>query len=69
MDILIVLILISLALLVGAIVLLLRSIGAGDYEHADRLSLLPLEGDDDTRARDPRAQRLRPATEGKGAGE
>jgi hypothetical protein len=36
---------ISLILVLGAILLLGRSAGAGDFDHADRLSLLPLEDD------------------------
>jgi hypothetical protein len=45
MDVLILLIFTSIVLLVGALILLLKSIKQGDYEHGDRLSLLPLEDD------------------------
>lgn len=36
---------VSLSLVVGSIVLFLRSCRARDYEHADRLALMPLEND------------------------
>jgi hypothetical protein len=45
-DVLILLVFISLILFAGAIVLLLRSVWHGDYDHAERLSLLPLETDE-----------------------
>jgi len=45
MDALILTLFISLVLLAGALVLLARAIGEGDMEHADRLSLLPLDDD------------------------
>ncbi len=46
MDILIVQVFVSLLLVVSGVVLLAYSLKQGDHEHADRLSLLPL--DDDT---------------------
>ncbi len=45
------LVLCSLALAAGSVVLFLYSIRQADHEHADRLSLLPLEDDADDRAR------------------
>jgi cbb3-type cytochrome oxidase maturation protein len=46
MDILIVTLFVSLLLGVGGLVLFILRLGAGDFEHADRLSLLPLEQDE-----------------------
>lgn len=43
MDVLIILVFVSLVLVAGALVLLFTRIGGGDFEHGDRLSLLPLE--------------------------
>jgi hypothetical protein len=37
---------VSLMLVAGAVVALLYSVRQADHEHADRLSLLPLEDDD-----------------------
>ena len=37
---------VSLMLVLGAVVLLAFSVKQADHEHADRLSLLPLEEDD-----------------------
>ena len=45
MDVLILLLFVSLVLVTGAIILFLRGVSAGDFEHGDRLSLLPLEPD------------------------
>jgi hypothetical protein len=42
-DVLIILIFVSLVLVAGALVLLFTRISGGDFEHGDRLSLLPLE--------------------------
>jgi hypothetical protein len=42
-DVLIILVFVSLVLVAGALVLLFTRIGGGDFEHGDRLSLLPLE--------------------------
>lgn len=42
MDVLIVLVFVSLLLVGGAVLLLLVSLHQRDFEHADRLSLLPL---------------------------
>jgi len=46
-DVLILLVFVSIMILAGAIILLLRSVWHGDYDHAERLALLPLEPDDD----------------------
>ena len=46
MSILPVLVICSLALAAVGVLLFLYSIRQGDHEHADRLALLPLEGDD-----------------------
>ena len=45
MDVLILLVFVSLVLVVGAVLLLVTGLKEGDYEHGDRLSLLPLEED------------------------
>ena len=47
MDVLIILVFVSLVLVVGALIFLFKGVRSGDYEHGDRLSLLPLEEDDD----------------------
>jgi nitrogen fixation-related uncharacterized protein len=39
---------VSLMLVLSAVVALLYSVKQGDHEHADRLSLLPLDDDDAT---------------------
>jgi hypothetical protein len=41
---------VSLMLVLGSLVLLAYSVKRGDHEHADRLSLLPIEDDETTRA-------------------
>jgi len=55
-DILIVLVFISLALVVGGMIFLFRTLKEGDSEHADRLSLLPLAHDDGTTRENPNSQ-------------
>ena len=45
MDVLIVLVFVSLLLVGGGLLLLLVGVHQGDFEHADRLSLLPIEED------------------------
>jgi hypothetical protein len=44
---------VSLMLVLGSVILLLVSVKLGDHEHADRLTLLPLEDDDPSGARAP----------------
>lgn len=46
MDVVVILVLVSLTLVAAAILLLLSRIHAGDLDHGDRLSLLPLEPDE-----------------------
>ena|GEM_PF-690661 len=46
MDALIVTLFVSMLLVVGAVVLLIAGARSGDFEHGDRLSLLPLEEDE-----------------------
>ncbi len=46
MNVLIVQVFVSLMLVLMAVVGLLYSVKHGDHEHADRLSLLPLEDDE-----------------------
>ncbi len=51
MDVLIVLVFVSLVFVAGAILLFLKSLHQRDFEHADRLALLPLlDGDPAPRA-------------------
>lgn len=45
MDVLIVLVFVSLVLVSGAVLLLLVSLHQRDFEHSERLSLLPISGE------------------------
>jgi hypothetical protein len=45
MDVLILLLFVSLVLVLGALLLFAKAITGGDFEHGDRLALLPLEGE------------------------
>ena len=45
MEIIVVQVFVSLLLVVGGVVLLAYSIKQADHEHADRLSILPLQDD------------------------
>jgi len=47
MEVLVIQVFVSLLLVVGGVVLLAYSIKQSDHEHADRLSILPLQDDDD----------------------
>jgi len=60
MDVLIMQVFVSLLLVVGSVVLLAYSVKHADHEHADRLSLLPLELDGQ-QVGDPRDEQA-PAT-------
>ncbi len=53
MDIIIVLVFISLTLVVAGLVFFFSRLFDGDFEHGDRLSLLPLEDDDGMNQVDP----------------
>lgn len=54
MDVLIVLVFVSLVLVAGAVLLLLVSLNQRDFEHAERLSLLPFcESSSSARPGDP----------------
>jgi flagellar basal body-associated protein FliL len=59
MDILIVQVFVSLLLVVGGVVALAYSVKQEDHQHADRLSILPLEDDQTTTTNttDPRETR------------
>ncbi len=46
MDVLTATIFVSLLLVVGGLVLFVSRLKSGDFEHGDRLTLLPLEDDD-----------------------
>jgi hypothetical protein len=54
-DIIIVLVFISLVLVVGGLVFFFSRLFEGDFEHGERLSLLPLEDDDGMNQVDPDA--------------
>ncbi len=59
MDVLIVLVFISIVLVAGGILLLLVSLHQRDFEHAERLALLPLlDSDGSPGAREGAAPRL-----------
>ena len=49
----VILVFVSLGLVAAAILLLLSRVHAGDLEHGDRLSLLPLEPDESGPEADP----------------
>jgi hypothetical protein len=46
MDVLIVTVFVSLVLVVGGLLFFVSRLRDGDFEHGDRLSLLPLQDDD-----------------------
>lgn len=46
MEVLILQVFVSLMLVVGSVLLFAKSVRGGDYEHADRLALLPIAHDD-----------------------
>ena len=54
MNVVVLQVFVSLMLVVGSLVLLAYSVKRGDHEHADRLSLLPIEDDESTRAASPK---------------
>jgi nitrogen fixation-related uncharacterized protein len=56
MDVLIILLFISLVFVTGAVLLFLRGVTSGDFEHGDRVSLLPLEPDSPVRS--PEGERV-----------
>ena len=62
MAIVIALVFISLMLVVGALVLFMSRLRAGDFEHGERLALLPLS--DDEKRRPARAAGRKPIDEG-----
>lgn len=66
MDVLILTLFITLVLVAGAVVLLVRGVRQGDFEQGDRLSLLPLEEDTGTSERSGADRDSTPA--GNGAG-
>jgi len=53
MDIIIVLVFISLTLVIAGLVFFFSRLFEGDFEHGERLSLLPLEDDDGMNDVDP----------------
>ena len=55
MNVLLLQVFVSLMLVLSAVLALLYSVKQADHEHSDRLSLLPLEDDQGTRASAPAA--------------
>ncbi len=60
MDVIVLLIFVSAVLVAGGLVLFLKGIASGDFEHGDRLSLLPLEEDDEPDSTDGDASPPKP---------
>jgi hypothetical protein len=58
MNIVVVMVFASLMLVAGSLLLLAYSVRHADYEHADRLSLLPIEGDEPAAAATTPSQEL-----------
>jgi hypothetical protein len=54
MSIIVLQVFVSLMLVVGSLVLLAYSVRHADYEHSDRLSLMPMEDDDARVQHEPR---------------
>lgn len=54
MDVLTATIFVSLLLVIGGLLLFVTRLRSGDFEHGDRLSLLPLDDDDGTGPDDTR---------------
>ncbi|MBU0741387.1 cytochrome oxidase [bacterium] len=52
MDVLTATIFVSLLLVIGGLLLFVSRLKSGDFEHGDRLSLLPLDDDDGTGVND-----------------
>lgn len=63
MDILIVTLFVSLLLVVAGLVLFVLRLGAGDFEHGERLSLLPLEQDEPADSLEEKPTRALPGSE------
>jgi nitrogen fixation-related uncharacterized protein len=61
-DVVIVLVFVSLVLVTAAVVLFIMRVKAGDFEHGDRLSLLPLDDE-----KSPAVRRREKADGGDGA--
>jgi nitrogen fixation-related uncharacterized protein len=53
MDIIIALVFISLTLVIAGLVFFFSRLFEGDFEHGERLSLLPLQDDDEVKKVDP----------------
>lgn len=64
MDVLMVTAFVSLLLVVGGVVLYITRLRDGDFEHGDRLSLLPLGDDEGGDADDPVKEETTPPTTG-----
>jgi len=66
MEVIVLLVFVSLVLVAGAILLLLSRVHAGDLDHGDRLSLLPLENDETVPSPAPRISDLPGGNPGEG---
>jgi nitrogen fixation-related uncharacterized protein len=60
MDVIIALVFISLTLVVAGLVFFFSRLFEGDFEHGDRLSLLPLADDDGMNAEEPESEDDKP---------
>jgi nitrogen fixation-related uncharacterized protein len=60
-DVVIVLVFVSLVLVTAAVVMFIMRVAAGDFEHGDRLSLLPLDDEES-----PATRRRKMADDGDG---
>lgn len=49
MDVIVILVFFSLALVIAGLIFFFNRLRAGDFEHGERLSLLPLADDDGTK--------------------
>lgn len=67
MDVLILLLFVSMVLVAGAVLLLLSRVKGGDFEHGDRLSLLPLDHDFTAANRSDRSETESQGGESKGS--
>ena len=64
MDILIVTLFVSLVLVIAGLVLFVLRMRAGDFDHGDRLSLLPLHDDESSEPNDGQRAEAAPGPEG-----
>lgn len=56
MDVIVILVFFSLALVIAGLIFFFNRLHAGDFDHGERLSLLPLADDDGTKEESPRKE-------------